>query len=230
MVDVIRVVVVDDQALVRGGLASLLSLEPDIEVVAEADDGSTGVAMIRRHRPDVAVMDIRMPGMDGLEATRQITADGDLPAVRVLILSTFELDEYVFAALEAGASGFVVKHADPAELVNAVRVVAAGDSLLSPSVTRRVVAHFAGRPPEPGSVNPPAADRAVPAAGLTERERQAVGMVAAGLSNAEIADHWSVSQATVRSHVSRAMTKLHARDRAQLVVIAYQRGLARPPA
>lgn len=226
----IRVIVVDDQALVRRALASLLSLEPDIEVVAEADGGTAGIEMVRRHRPDVVVMDISMPEMDGLEATRRITTDADLEAVRILILSTFELDEYVFQALGAGASGFVVKHADPTELVTAVRVVAAGESLLSPSVTRRVIEHFtAGPSPAWGGVDPAAGRNAGTAAGLTDRELQAVELVAAGLSNTEIADRWTVSQATVRSHVSRAMTKLHARDRAQLVVIAYREGLARPP-
>lgn len=217
----IRVALADDQALVRAGFRSLLETEEGITVVGEAGDGAAAVELVRRTVPDVVLMDIRMPGMDGLEATRRITTDGALGAVRVLILSTFELDEYVFEALRAGASGFVVKHTLPAELVRAVRVVAAGEALLSPGVTRRLIAEFASRPSRPG---------ATPAqmALLTEREREVVALVAQGLNNDEIAAELVVSPATSRTHVSRAMMKLHARDRAQLVVFAYQSGLVKP--
>jgi DNA-binding NarL/FixJ family response regulator len=223
----IRVVVADDQALVRRGFATLIGLEPDIEVVAEATTGHEAIAAARALRPDVLLMDIRMPELDGLEATRQITADPALSAVRVVILTTFDVDEYVFQALRFGASGFLVKHTDPDELVRALRVVAGGEALLSPTVTRRLIARFAvGRPDAAG---PARAEPSRLAGLLTEREREVVGLVGQGLSNDEIAGRWFVSQATVRTHVSRAMTKLHARDRAQLVVIAYQHGLAEPP-
>lgn len=214
----IRVVLADDQQLVRAGFRVLLDAEDDIEVVGEAGDGEVAVAVVEEHRPDVVLMDIRMPGLDGLEATRTISERPDLHDVKVLILTTFELDEYVFEALRAGAAGFLVKHTEPAELVRAVRVVAAGEALLSPSVTRRLIAEFTSRPSR-GEAHP----RAL--AGLTDREREAVALVAHGLSNDEIATEWIVSPATVRTHVSRAMMKLHARDRAQLVVIAYQQGL-----
>jgi DNA-binding NarL/FixJ family response regulator len=215
----IRVVLADDQTLVRAGFRGLLDAEEDIEVVGEADDGSDAIKLARATRPDVVLMDIRMPGIDGLEATRVISGDEDLSGVRIVILTTFEIDEYVFGALQAGASGFLVKHTDPAELVRAVRVVAAGDALLSPSITRRLIARFAGQP-----------SRAVPAdvAVLTAREREVVRLVADGLSNDEIAARLVVSAATARTHVSRAITKLHARDRAQLVVFAYQSGLVGP--
>jgi DNA-binding NarL/FixJ family response regulator len=215
----IRVVLADDQTLVRAGFRGLLDAEEDIEVVGEADDGSDAIKLARATRPDVVLMDIRMPGIDGLEATRVISSDEDLSGVRIVILTTFEIDEYVFGALQAGASGFLVKHTDPAELVRAVRVVAAGDALLSPSITRRLIARFAGQP-----------SRAVPAdvAVLTAREREVVRLVADGLSNDEIAARLVVSAATARTHVSRAITKLHARDRAQLVVFAYQSGLVGP--
>jgi DNA-binding NarL/FixJ family response regulator len=216
---VIRVVVVDDQALVRLGLRTLLDTEDGLALVAEAVDGRDGVAAVRRTRPDVVLMDIRMPRLDGLGALREITADPDLAAVRVVMLTTFGLDEYVFAALRAGASGFVLKDADPGELVRAVRVVADGGSLLSPAVTRRVIEQFAGaRPAEPH----PDLSR------LTEREREIVGQVATGRSNDEIAAELALSPATVRTHVSRAMVKLGARDRAQLVVFAIQSGRLRP--
>lgn len=223
----IRVVVADDQTLVRRGFATLVGLEPDIEVVAEATTGVEAVAAAKEHRPDVLLMDIRMPELDGLEATRQITEDPSLHSVRVVMLTTFDLDEYVFQALRFGASGFLVKHTDPDELVRALRVVAGGEALLSPTVTRRLIARFAA-----GPADAPAVPRADSRLGdvLTEREREVVGLVGLGLSNDEIAERWFVSQATVRTHVSRAMTKLHARDRAQLVVIAYQHGLAEPPA
>ena len=217
----IRVALADDQALVRAGFRSLLETEDGIVVVGEADDGAAAVELVRETKPDVVLMDIRMPGVDGLEATRQITADESLGAVRVLILTTFELDEYVFEALRAGASGFLVKHTEPGELVRAVRVVAAGEALLSPSVTRRLIAEFASRPARAG---------ATPAqmALLTDREREVVALVAEGLTNDDIARELVVSPATARTHVSRAMMKLHARDRAQLVVFAYQSGLVTP--
>ena len=215
---VIRVVIADDQQLVRAGFRVLLDAEDDVEVVGEAGDGAAALELVRRERPDVVLMDIRMPGVDGLEATRAITDDPELRDVKVLILTTFELDEYVFDALRAGAAGFLVKHTEPAELVRAVHVVAAGESLLSPSVTRRLIAEFTSRPSR-GETSPSAL------AGLTDREREVVALVAQGLSNDEIAAEWVVSAATVRTHVSRAMMKLHARDRAQLVVMAYQSGL-----
>ena len=214
----IRVVIADDQQLVRAGFRVLLDTEDDVEVVGEAGDGAAALELVRQERPDVVLMDIRMPGVDGLEATRAISDDPDLDDVKVLILTTFELDEYVFDALRAGAAGFLVKHTEPAELVRAVHVVAAGESLLSPSVTRRLIAEFTSRPSR-GETRPAAV------AGLTDREREVVALVAQGLSNDEIAADWVVSAATVRTHVSRAMMKLHARDRAQLVVMAYQSGL-----
>ena len=221
--DVIRVGLADDQPLVRAGFRMLLDAEDDITVVGEADDGSAAVALARAEHPDVMLMDIRMPGVDGLEATRTIAEDASLTGVRVLILTTFELDEYVFEALRSGASGFLVKHTQPAELLRAVRVVHSGESLLSPSVTRRLIAEFVSRP---------ARANATPAAMevLTEREREVVALVAQGLTNDEIAAELVVSPATARTHVSRAMVKLHARDRAQLVVVAYQSGLVVPPA
>jgi DNA-binding NarL/FixJ family response regulator len=212
----VRVVVVDDQALVRMGLRVLLETEPDTELVAEAEDGRAGLAAIRRTVPDVVLMDVRMPVLDGLAALREITADPALARVRVVVLTTFELDEYVFEALAGGASGFVLKDAEPAELLRAVRVVADGGSLLSPSVTRRVIAEFsAGRRATP---HPRIGE-------LTDRERELAGWVATGRSNDEIAAALGVSPATVRTHVSRAMVKLGARDRAQLVVFALESGL-----
>lgn len=215
----IRLVVVDDQALVRMGLRTLVDGEEDIAMVGEAADGRAGVAVIRDTRPDVVLMDIRMPTVDGLTALAQITADPALDAVRIVMLTTFELDEYVFTALRNGASGFVLKDAEPEELLRAVRVVAAGGSLLSPTVTRRVIDHFAG--PSTG----PAPSPHPRLAQLTEREREIVAWVATGRSNDEIAAELVVSPATVRTHVSRAMIKLGARDRAQLVVFAVQSGL-----
>jgi DNA-binding NarL/FixJ family response regulator len=217
---VIRLVVVDDQSLVRLGLRTLFESEPDVELVGEAADGREGLETIRRVVPDVVLMDIRMPILDGLAALRGVAADPRLGDVRVIMLTTFELDEYVFEALRAGASGFVLKDAEPEELVRAVRVVADGGSLLSPSVTRRVIEQFAG----PG---PAGAARPHPDAGrLTDREREIVAWVATGRSNDEIAAQLVVSPATVRTHVGRAMVKLGARDRAQLVVFAIQSGLA----
>lgn len=217
----IRVAVVDDQALVRMGLRTLLENEADTEIVGEAADGRAGVDLVRSTLPDVALMDIRMPVVDGLAALREITADPALGAVRVVMLTTFEIDEYVFEALAAGASGFVLKDAEPVELLQAVRVVAAGGSLLSPSVTRRVIEQFAGQGARGGVAHPRVGD-------LTEREREMVGWVATGRSNDEIAAELVISPATVRTHVSRAMIKLGARDRAQLVVFAIQSGLSVP--
>jgi DNA-binding NarL/FixJ family response regulator len=217
---VIRVAVADDQALVRLGLRVLLESEVDLELVGEAADGRQALALVRDARPDVILMDVRMPVMDGLEALRTIAAEPALAGTRVVVLTTFELDEYVFEALRAGASGFLIKDTEPADILRAIRVVAAGESLLSPAVTRRVIAEFAGRPaPSRGPDLDP----------LTEREREVVALVAEGLSNDEIAGRLVVSPATVRTHVGRAMAKLDARDRAQLVVMAFQSGLAAPP-
>ncbi len=215
----IRVVLADDQALVRAGFQALLDAQPDVEVVGEAADGEEAVATVRRERPDVVLMDIRMPGTDGLAATRAIGEDPALAAVRVVILTTFELDEYVFEALRSGASGFLVKDTEPTELLRAVRAVAAGEALLSPSVTRRLIEAFATTAADgPTSVE---LDR------LTNREREVMTLVANGLSNDEIAERLFVSTATAKTHVNRAMTKLGARDRAQLVVFAYESGLVR---
>jgi DNA-binding NarL/FixJ family response regulator len=219
---VIRVLLVDDQALVRAGFRSLLEDEEGIEVVGEAGDGARAVEMARSSRPDVVLMDIRMPVLDGLEATRRIVADPLLDGVRVLVLTTFELDEYVFDALAAGASGFLLKNTDPVELLRAVRVVADGEALLAPSVTRRLIGEFTARRQAGG----PRAD--IDLAILTDREREVMALAAAGLSNAEIAERLVVSPATARTHVSRAMVKLGARDRAQLVVFAYESGLVAP--
>ena len=216
-----RVVLVDDQALVRGGLRALLEAEPDLEIVGEAADGEAAVTTVKTTKPDVVLMDIRMPGVDGLEATRRIAEDPALESVRILMLTTFEIDEYVFEALRVGASGFLLKDEEPTELLRAVRVVANGDSLLSPSVTRRVVETFATGP----QPNAPAREQLEE---LTEREREIVALVGTGLSNQEIAEHLVISPATARTHVSRAMLKLQARDRAQLVVFAYEAGLVAP--
>jgi DNA-binding NarL/FixJ family response regulator len=221
---VIRVALADDQPLVRAGFAMILSAEADIEVVGEASDGSSALAVVRQTEPDVILMDIRMPAGDGLDATRRIIADPDLRGVRVLILTTFELDEYVFEALRCGASGFLVKHTEPAELVRAVRQVAAGEALLSPSVTRRLISEFVRRSPRRAQLDSSSLDE------LTEREREVVALVALGLNNHEIAAELVMSPATARTHVSRAMIKVGARDRAQLVVLAYQSGLIRPAA
>jgi DNA-binding NarL/FixJ family response regulator len=217
---VIRVLLADDQPLVRAGFAMILDAEDDMQVVGEADDGAAAIALASSLRPDVVLMDIRMPDVDGLAATRAIAADDDLAGVRILILTTFELDEYVFEALRAGASGFLVKHTEPSDLVRGIREVARGEALLSPSVTRRLIAEFTARP-----ARPPLTPASM--ALLTEREREVVALVAQGLTNQEIAAELVVSPATARTHVSRAMIKLGARDRAQLVVFAYQSGLVR---
>jgi DNA-binding NarL/FixJ family response regulator len=214
----ITVAVVDDQDLVRRGLRSLIEDEADLELAGEAADGLDAVALVRRTHPDVVLMDIRMPGVDGLEATRRIGADPDLAATRVVVLTTFETDEYVFEALRLGASGFLLKDAGPEEILAAIRLVHDGQSLLAPSVTRRVVRELLTARARVVTPHPRLGD-------LTAREREVVGLVGQGLSNAEIARDLVLSPATARTHVSRAMIKLGARDRAQLVVFAYQSGL-----
>ncbi len=216
----IRVLLADDQALIRAGFRALLSAEDDITVVAEAGDGAQAVALAAEHTPDVALVDIQMPGMDGIEATRRIAADPRLAGVRVVMLTNYGLDEYVYTALRAGASGFLVKDTEPADLIHGVRVAARGDALLSPAITRRLIGAFVARPPRgaPGEA----------LAALTNRERELVALVARGLSNAEIAAEMVISTATAKTHLGRAMTKLDARDRAQLVVLAYESGLVEP--
>ena len=216
----IRVVLADDQALVRAGFRALLDAQADIMVVGEATDGAQAARLAVQELPDVVLMDIRMPGVDGLEATRRIAADPRCAGVRIVILTTFDLDEYVFEAISAGATGFLVKDTEPVELIRAVRVAASGDALLSPGATRRLIAEFATRAKQPKP--PPGLDT------LTEREREVTRLVAAGLSNDQIAERLVVSPATAKTHVSRAMIKLNARDRAQLVVFAYESGLVRP--
>jgi DNA-binding NarL/FixJ family response regulator len=216
----IRVLVVDDQALLSTAFKSLIDAEDDMHVVGEAADGREAVRLASSTSPDVVVMDVRMPVMDGIEATRQITSTAQAP--RVLILTTFDVDEYVFAAMRAGASGFALKSRPLEELLNAIRVVAAGDSLLAPSVTRRLIAHFAKERPSSGRWRCDLDE-------LTEREREVLVLVAKGLSNAELAEELHVSVPTAKTHVSRILTKLGARDRAQLVVIAYESGLAATP-
>jgi DNA-binding NarL/FixJ family response regulator len=215
---VIRVGLADDQVLVRTGFAALLDAEGDMTVVGQAADGSEAVQLATRHRPDVLLMDIRMPVLDGIEATRRIASEPGLSGVHVVILTTFGLNEYIFDALRAGAAGFLVKDTDAGELIRAVRVVAGGEALLSPAVTRRVIAEFASRSPAPRK--PSGLDE------LTPREREVVTLIATGLSNEEIADQLYVSQSTVKTHAARAMMKLAARDRAQLVVFAFEAGLA----
>lgn len=214
----ITVMLVDDQDLVRVGLRTLLDTEDDLTYVGEAADGPAAVAIARETRPDVILMDIRMPGFDGLEATRRITSDPELENTKIIVLTTFEVDEYVFDALRYGASGFLLKDTKPPDLLEAIRLVADGAALLSPSVTRRLVHEFVTKAPRPARPHPYLHL-------LTAREREVMTLVAEGLSNDEIADRLVISPATARTHVSRAMTKLAARDRAQLVVIAYQSGL-----
>jgi DNA-binding NarL/FixJ family response regulator len=218
----IRVLVADDQALVRGSFRILVDTAPDLTSVGEAATGTEAVEIARSEKPDVVLMDIRMPDMDGIEATRQITASPQTSAVRVLILTTFDLDEYVFAALRAGASGFLLKDTRPADLLAAIRVVAAGDALLAPTVTRRLIEEFTRRP-EPQGRPAAAIDE------ITEREREVLTLIGLGLSNTEIADHLHVSLSTAKTHVGRLFTKLGARDRAQLVIAAYNTGLVSPP-
>jgi DNA-binding NarL/FixJ family response regulator len=214
----IRVLVVDDEALLRTAFSSLIDAEDDLEVVGEAADGRQAVQVAARLRPDVVVMDVRMPVMDGIEATRQITAGQGAGVPRVLILTTFDLDEYVFEALRAGASGFALKSRPLEELLSAIRTVAAGEALLAPSVTRRLIAHFAHRAPAPPRTPPGLAE-------LTDREREVLALVARGLTNAELAGTLCVSLPTAKTHVSRILTKLRARDRTQLVILAYESGI-----
>ncbi|MEV4595886.1 response regulator transcription factor [Amycolatopsis sp. NPDC049253] len=217
----ITVVLADDQALVRAGFRVLLETEDGFDVVGEAGDGAQAVALAAEHKPDIVVMDVRMPGTDGLEATRRITADPALAGVKVLVLTTFDVDEYVYEALRSGASGFLLKDTEPVELLRALRVVAAGEALLAPTVTRRLISEFVGRP-EHRRIDTAAVKA------ITDREREVLGLVAGGLSNDEIAAHLVISTATARTHVSRIMTKIGARDRAQLVVLAYESGLVTP--
>jgi DNA-binding NarL/FixJ family response regulator len=216
---VIRVLIADDQALVRGGFHSILAGQDDIEVVGEAEDGNAAVELTERLRPDVVLMDIRMPGIDGIEATRRIAARGLV--TRVLVLTTFDVDDYVYEAMKAGASGFLLKTAPPRQLSDAVRTVAAGDALLAPSITRRLVEQFVRRPP-PGTSIPPGLEE------LTERELEVLKLLARAMSNAEIAAELVVSEATVKSHVNRILSKLSLRDRTQAVVLAYEAGLVEP--
>lgn len=216
----IRVLLVEDQPLIRGGFRALLDAEEDIDVVGEAADGRRGVELARTHRPDVVLMDVQMPVMDGIEATRRIADDPELADVHVVVLTNYGIDEYVFAALKAGAGGFLVKDIEPVDLVHAVHTAARGDALLSPTITRKLIGAYVARPLE---LEPTRGAEI-----LTSREREVVALVGRGLSNQEIADHLVISPATAKTHVSRAMTKLHARDRAQLVVVAYETGLVAP--
>lgn len=209
----VRVVIADDQALVRGSFTVLLGTTPDLEVVGEAADGAEAVRLASQLRPDVVLMDVQMPGTNGIQATTRISADPALVATKVLILTTYDLDEYVYAALRAGASGFMLKDAPPADLMTAIRVVAAGDALLAPGITRRLIREFVARPAQ-------APPRAVTLESVTEREAEVLGLVATGLSNTEIAEHLTISLNTAKTHVSRLLTKLDARDRAQLVIVA----------
>ncbi len=216
----IRILLADDQTLIRAGFRALLDAEPDMEVVGEAGTGRDAVRLATRDRPDVILMDIRMPDDDGLTATRKILGDPALAGTRVIILTTFELDEYIAEAVRAGAAGFLVKDTEPAELIRAVRVVHDGDALLSPSVTRRIMAQLASQSRAAGKV--------VPLEQVTEREREVLALVGEGLNNAEIAERLFITPLTAKTHVSRIMTKLMVRDRSQLVVLAYESGLVRP--
>jgi DNA-binding NarL/FixJ family response regulator len=218
---VTSVLLADDQSLVRAGFRALLAAQPDIDVVGEASDGAEAIELVRRRRPDLVLMDVRMPRMDGLEATRRITSDPELSGTRVVVLTTFELDEYVFGALRAGASGFLLKDIDPPDLLSAVRVVAAGEALLAPRLTRRLIEAFVQQ--ERAAPPPGAAEDLI--GELTPREREVLALVGRGLSNAEIADELVLSPLTAKTHVARLFSKLAARDRAQLVVLAYESGL-----
>jgi DNA-binding NarL/FixJ family response regulator len=214
---VIRVAIVDDQPLVRAGFAAVIAHVPDLELAGEAEDGEGAVELVRAERPDIVLMDVRMPRLDGIEATRRITADPSC-TTRVIVLTTFDLDEYVYGALQAGASAFLLKDARPEALVDAVRVVAAGEALLAPTVTKRLIERFAdGGPPDDSLLRP-----------LTDREREVLSLVGRGLTNAEVGERLFVSAATAKTHVGHLLSKLQARDRAQLVVIAYETGLIRP--
>ena len=217
----IRVAIADDQPLVRAGFTTMVSYADDLVLVGEAESGADAVAVAKRVRPDVFLMDIRMPGLDGLDATRRITGDPELAGVRIIMLTTFDLDEYVYEALRSGASGFLLKDARPEDILTAVRVVAAGEALLAPSVTRRLIERFAAQPSS--AARPPSA-----LAQLTERESEVFVLVAQGMSNAEIANRLYISLFTAKTHVSRILTKLNARDRAQLVMQAYETGLVTP--
>jgi DNA-binding NarL/FixJ family response regulator len=217
----IGVVIADDQALVRGGFRVLVDTAADMQVLGEASDGAEAVAQARTHHPDVVLMDVRMPVQDGIEATQQIKEDDDLAEVKILILTTFDLDEHVYAALRAGASGFLLKDTTPEKLLDAIRVVASGEALLAPTVTRRMIEAFTARLDGPALAAPAALQT------LTDREREVLREVSRGLSNAEIAERLHMSHATAKTHVSRLLTKLAARDRAQLVVVAYESGLTR---
>jgi DNA-binding NarL/FixJ family response regulator len=220
----LRVVVADDQALVRAGFRGIVAATPGFSVVGEASTGADAVDEARRTQPDVVLMDVRMPVMDGIEATRRITGSAATAGVRVLILTTFDLDEYVYSALRAGASGFLLKSTLPGELLTAIRVIAAGDALLAPSVTRRLVEEFARKPMMAAPARPGPPDLRA----ITAREREVLGLIASGLSNAEIATELSISPATTKTHVGHLLTKLSARDRVHLVILAYQAGLATP--
>ncbi|MGW6389679.1 response regulator [Streptomyces sp. NPDC055103] len=224
----IRVLLVDDQPLIRSGFRALLDLEDDIEVVAEAANGQEGLELARKHAPDIALIDIQMPVMDGIKATEHIATDPALSDVRVVILTNYGLDEYVFHALRAGAAGFLVKDIVPEDFLHAVRVAARGDALLAPSITRKLIARYVTQPPPTHTGTGAGAGAALKH--LTAREREAVTLVAQGLSNDELAHRMVISPATAKTHVNRAMTKLHARDRAQLVVLAYESGLVVPGA
>ncbi len=223
----IRVLVADDQALVRGSFRLLVSTAPDLTPVGEAATGIEAIELARREKPDVVLMDVRMPGLDGIEATRQITADPETSGVRVLILTTFDLDEYVFAALRAGASGYLIKDTPPADLLAAIRVIASGEALLAPRVTRRLIAEFTSRP-DPGPASAAAMRAAAALAEVTDREREVLTLIGLGLSNTEIAQRLHVSMSTAKTHVGRLLMKLGARDRAQLVIAAYDAGLVSP--